>query len=1687
MTDFTPPSDNPFDQIDPHSTQVEYPTHADAPAAGANSPAPAAANPFDAEDFNLSPDQGPQTTALGAFATHAALGAVPAVGGLAGAGAGAAAGAEIGALAAPIAEFTVPAGALIGGLVGAFGGGYGASKAQEYAIDELPQSYRDPLKETLAAQEKQHPTASFSGGLVPYAVTMNPVGAEGVAAREALMGRLFSGAIVGGQQLGSDVASGNPIDWTNVGIATGFGLLFPNTNPLGETIVGAGRSAVRPFLPEHPPTVIGAADAGIFQPESVFMGDEAPNPTIARNNADARSQELALLTRPPQPDIHDVARQIDPYMFEKRDELATREQELQKQLENFVAPPPEALRDLNDQRITLQTQLDEHVAERNGYAGGPEARRLRAQVRDLDRQISDLQKRRQYAEAGREVPSEEAANLRSQITDVQREIYDITPSIVSAYRQASERLGSEVVEHTSPEHMLALPAPDAIPDEMGEPPARPVAPAPVAIVDDVRQKLMDAGRPPEEADAAAKLESAYYTTLARDFNTTPEALYASEAANIEQNLKRGGQGSFTAGAATRTITMFRDADHSTIIHEKGHEYLDRMLRFAARPDAPEDFKARAQKALDWMGLNSAADLDAGLTGEAKKRATRAQEKFARGFEQYLREGVAPSKELAGVFARFRDWLTTIYQTIKGLGKPINDDIRGVFDRMLTTKPQRIVVAPEKPTLPMSLADLHELDRAHAEPQDAEPVADQIVSEATQAAAALPPEVRNEIAAEHERQNSVVAPEAGANATGEVAGGAGAGRQVGLRGLEPEPVSAGEAGGEQSGEKLGGGQKPVRESAGSPAAGERDAGQRPAARSVAPVAAPRLDNVRTPAVDKLGNIRLENITSVEEFRAAMRASAEMNMEAVTPGRATMSEMMEVASVAGLRPGDINEKALADMFGGYDRIRQGIWNLRNALVDQAQIVSEAMKRLNASGSDEDAIRVSMESEKHLMMLSTLSKVQAEAARTLGMPFRNLEFWNAVKAQGEVAKEMQDKTLYQIKKIAKLAARYDTPAKLATFLQKAQSRSYGRMLLEYWINGLISGPATHTTYAIGNEILSLHDATFETGTAAAIGAVRKMLGQERERVQFGEVGAKLEAHFGSGLRAGLQAGGEALRSGVTTYLPDETARPLMPFQGDADIMVSNQITNAPVSWQELGAGAFGAVRGIRDSMLATMELVKAGGVEDAPRFGMKYSPLGQIGDFQIKGVTAFPLGTLIRLPGRAIASFHSFFRTSGYTMENAAGAYREALKEVHAGTVSPEDFASRVAYWRENPTAEMMERYRAAATDRTLMGAGGELVKLVSRLTNLEFPVPGLGKTPLLKFIDPFVHIAANVIDQSIVKRTPVGLLSPELRATLMGNNGPIAQDMAQARMLVGSMMAIGVGTLAAEGLISGSAPKDAKERAVWLMAGNQPYSVRIGDTWYDMHRLGPLGMLTGVSADLYNVAHLLNENELLAAAAELQHAFMQNVLDESFMRGPAELMQAIEDPGRYGQNYIKNMLSSFTPYSVGSSQIARAVDPYSRRARTVTDAILAKIPYESEKLWPNIDIWGQPIPSRDALGAPGVTAIYETRISNDPVNRAMLEDRVFPAKIGRKVKNILLNDEQYDYLARTAGRLAKERLDTFVTSDQYQRMSTNDRHYAMTKFITDARTTARGMTLMKFPDLARAAFEAQARRQTGQPAK
>ncbi len=430
----------------------------------------------------------------------------------------------------------------------------------------------------------------------------------------------------------------------------------------------------------------------------------------------------------------------------------------------------------------------------------------------------------------------------------------------------------------------------------------------------------------------------------------------------------------------------------------------------------------------------------------------------------------------------------------------------------------------------------------------------------------------------------------------------------------------------------------------------------------------------------------------------------------------------------------------------------------------------------------------------------------------------------------------------------------------------------------------------------------------------------------------------------------------------------------------------------------------------------------------------------------------------------------------MAKNALAYRSAAEAGLSGTA----FDAHVGEMRQNPTPDMMEQARGTATQLTLMGKGSEFVQALSRLTNTK--ILGL---PILKFIDPFVHIAGNILDQSIVQRTPVGLLSPELRADLMGKNGNVAQDTAQARMLVGTALSIGFGTLAAQGLVSGSGPQDPQDAAMWRLAGNQAHSVRVGDMWYQVNRLGPLGMLAGVSADMYDVAHAIGEGDALKAAQELQHAFTQNILDESFMRGPSELIQALDDPGRYGQAYIKNFLSSFVPYSVGLGQIARAGDPYSRSARSIMDSIKNKIPGLSQTLQPRIDIWGQPISSGDVLGPRGLSAVYASQISKDPVNLAMLDLGVSPANVERNIRGVPLTDEQYTAYAMVAGRMAKARLDQMVRSAAWQSWDPSTRHDIVSETLRQSRETARGMIMARYPQIASSATQLKLSKLKGTP--
>lgn len=125
----------------------------------------------------------------------------------------------------------------------------------------------------------------------------------------------------------------------------------------------------------------------------------------------------------------------------------------------------------------------------------------------------------------------------------------------------------------------------------------------------------------------------------------------------------------------RIISIFQTADRSTFLHEMGHVFFDDIKNLAEMENTPE------QLVLDWNKLKEWSEWDNAKGADN----TKSHEKFARGWEAYLREGNAPTKGLQRVFRMFSKWLTRIYRAVTRLGGLPPKEIQDIMARMIATQ------------------------------------------------------------------------------------------------------------------------------------------------------------------------------------------------------------------------------------------------------------------------------------------------------------------------------------------------------------------------------------------------------------------------------------------------------------------------------------------------------------------------------------------------------------------------------------------------------------------------------------------------------------------------------------------------------------------------------------------------------------------------------------------------------------------------------------------------------------------------------------------------------------------------------------------------------------------------------------------------------------------------------------------
>lgn len=152
-------------------------------------------------------------------------------------------------------------------------------------------------------------------------------------------------------------------------------------------------------------------------------------------------------------------------------------------------------------------------------------------------------------------------------------------------------------------------------------------------------------------------------------------VFDDKAIKVIEKYNQSINGMTTIKSKTeRIVELFKTADKSTFMHEMGHVFFDDIKTLAEMENAPQQVKDDWQALKEWSGWNDNETIN-----------TDAHEKFARGFEAYLRDGEAPTKFLERTFRRFSKWLSAIYRAVSRLGGLPPKEIREVMDRMLASQ------------------------------------------------------------------------------------------------------------------------------------------------------------------------------------------------------------------------------------------------------------------------------------------------------------------------------------------------------------------------------------------------------------------------------------------------------------------------------------------------------------------------------------------------------------------------------------------------------------------------------------------------------------------------------------------------------------------------------------------------------------------------------------------------------------------------------------------------------------------------------------------------------------------------------------------------------------------------------------------------------------------------------------------
>jgi endonuclease YncB( thermonuclease family) len=473
------------------------------------------------------------------------------------------------------------------------------------------------------------------------------------------------------------------------------------------------------------------------------------------------------------------------------------------------------------------------------------------------------------------------------------------------------------------------------------------------------------------------------------------------------------------------------------------------------------------------------------------------------------------------------------------------------------------------------------------------------------------------------------------------------------------------------------------------------------------------------------------------------------------------------------------------------------------------------------------------------------------------------------------------------------------------------------------------------------------------------------------------------------------------------------------------------------EVGARAIGLMQGAREGLDAFARTMRTGNTLD---------PATQV-ESSIKEAIPGTLGQIVRTPTRLLAAEDELFKAVGRRSALNGLAVRQAAREGLKGDA----FKKRVADLSNNPTDEIFEESLDYARYLTFQRPLGPIMRGISHITNQSL---------ILKTIAPFVRTPTNILSYA-AERSPIAFAAKPWRQDFAA--GGARRDLAVAKVMLGTGLGMLVAQWAADGRITGAAPRDRGQADLLRADGWQPYSIKVGDKYISYARMDPIATTFGTAADLAQAAATAKDADLQEATDAFALAIIDQIDSKTLLDGISNVMKVV-DPR--GQGSISDRVSAYAGRQVGSfvvpaivAQAARTTDPLRRDPKGFLQTIQGRVPLLSRKLPARVDVWGSPVLNEGAIGPDTVSPYLTTQRRNEPLNAALLSAGISINDPNRRVGGRrLTNDEFREYKAKS-GQILRGLLAPYVMSPEWTDLSAEDKKKVVQRSARDSRATAR----------------------------